>query len=1013
MTEIVVDPIDPSIKPWRLQGSCHCGKITLEMDSYTPYPYMICHCKADTKTAGIMTTNIMAEASSLIVKGRQHISVYQRKTGTNDDGSDKLSTHQRFFCKHCASYLYAFDERWRQWIYPFASCIDTDLPIVKPEDQVHIFLESKLAHVQVPVGVPESHIFQGYPDGGSIYEWHKKRGLYGIKESTSSESSPNQTKEKKINAMTMISTHLSSSASTLNLDVVEQIAAYLHPSRVHSLSRLSRAAYTRFHQPSYTLACENIANYTIQQRCPKCQSDPNHECDKALSRYNVCKTTLMNLKWDKMGLNYVAACISLCDFGPELLEVLFPLFRECCVLETKEDDAVMSRETLTLGKFSTTIYGTINQVSFWPIFNLTTFNNALSKTIRLNDQYDTSIFNHACIKWLAVVGDLKTLQYLHHFGRLSKTARSLALVEACHMNYVEMVSWLLEIVDITATFQSYESTLGQNNKTFRQCWSRESGRRIGDVGDSPEMFQETVTGVTAFLGALCNRNEDMASLVIMKSDFVKADNIKTLLQFACCGRNTKFVGYLLDHPKMQSRILHDAINTIHRIPLEEGSHQNASFAEVTRMLVNDRRLILTPADESDYFLEAVSNNDLGLVKFWIEERNVNPLVFDCCVIELVADNQAGTSDVLKYLLAIEGMNPSARNNIALHTAVLAGAVETVDILLSSDKLQDSRAPLWGWELEEAIYEYAATTLPPDESIEVMNGIYYDEPESCFDVFFLAAVKLSIDSPCHQQIVKLLVESGRVNPCVMYGKALMHVYNESLAKYLIETAKVVQPQSWTSVMVAASRFSWELFERVVNDGQFKSYEIPLERCMEEAFMCGIPETAEKLLLMAIGQIETKFMNGGISVDVTDMLCQKGYFSQKSANNQLLKAVLSGWVDLATVLVKYVDASGFKNAFLAVCGHLRSESVSVFFEKGAVNMSVDVLKEGLEKLGSDANDQLHGDGESNETPRGTTDRDKTKIEMFRYLDCQLRSFTSCRKVDEKLFDLVGQDDVSPTP
>jgi hypothetical protein len=187
-------------KPVTLEGSCHCQRVKFSVDSClyiyylmtffikvflwildTPYPYMICHCLADTKTAGVFNCNIMGEYSTFKIKqGQEFVKIYQAKLSEIESGKDeksttKLSNHKRHFCSECGSYLWAYDDRYEQWVYPFASCIDTPLP--KPDDYYHIMTDFKLNHVQIPIG-KNIQSYSRYPEG-SIEEWHKKHGFYG------------------------------------------------------------------------------------------------------------------------------------------------------------------------------------------------------------------------------------------------------------------------------------------------------------------------------------------------------------------------------------------------------------------------------------------------------------------------------------------------------------------------------------------------------------------------------------------------------------------------------------------------------------------------------------------------------------------------------------------------------------------------------------------------------------------------------------------------------------------
>lgn len=70
--------------------------------------------------------------------------------------------------------MYCYDPTWADWVYPYAGCIDTDLP--KPPHITHIMLGSKASWVEPEVG-PEDETFEEYPELG-IEEWHQKHGLY-------------------------------------------------------------------------------------------------------------------------------------------------------------------------------------------------------------------------------------------------------------------------------------------------------------------------------------------------------------------------------------------------------------------------------------------------------------------------------------------------------------------------------------------------------------------------------------------------------------------------------------------------------------------------------------------------------------------------------------------------------------------------------------------------------------------------------------------------------------------
>lgn len=146
-----------------LKGSCHCRAVRFSLRSHTPVPYMHCYCSICRKTAGGggSAVNIMGEARSLKVTGKANLAVYRPRQGL------------RHFCRKCGSALWVWDRRWQDWIYPFASAIDTRLPM--PRERQHILLDSKASWVRVPAGKAEKR-FRGFPRE-SIIDWHRKRGL--------------------------------------------------------------------------------------------------------------------------------------------------------------------------------------------------------------------------------------------------------------------------------------------------------------------------------------------------------------------------------------------------------------------------------------------------------------------------------------------------------------------------------------------------------------------------------------------------------------------------------------------------------------------------------------------------------------------------------------------------------------------------------------------------------------------------------------------------------------------
>ncbi len=160
-----------------LEGSCHCGAVRYSVESSTPYPYMRCYCSICRKTAGGggYAINIMGDAKTLKVEGEEYLQVYQALVpdGPEEEGKLKPSEARRHFCKQCGSALYLYDPTWPDWVYPFASAIDTPLP--KPPETANIMLGFVAPWVSVPRGPRDTH-FPSYPDE-AILDWHNRHQL--------------------------------------------------------------------------------------------------------------------------------------------------------------------------------------------------------------------------------------------------------------------------------------------------------------------------------------------------------------------------------------------------------------------------------------------------------------------------------------------------------------------------------------------------------------------------------------------------------------------------------------------------------------------------------------------------------------------------------------------------------------------------------------------------------------------------------------------------------------------
>ncbi len=159
----------------KLSGSCHCGAVKFTLDSHTPQPYMRCYCSICRKTAGGggYAINIMGDAATLNVRGARNVASYRARVKEEGAKRKSLSQARRNFCAKCASALWVYDPRWPEWVYPFASAIDTKLP--KPAEEVEIMLDYAAPWAEIPKGRGHTH-FSEYPKEG-IADWHKKRGL--------------------------------------------------------------------------------------------------------------------------------------------------------------------------------------------------------------------------------------------------------------------------------------------------------------------------------------------------------------------------------------------------------------------------------------------------------------------------------------------------------------------------------------------------------------------------------------------------------------------------------------------------------------------------------------------------------------------------------------------------------------------------------------------------------------------------------------------------------------------
>ncbi len=159
----------------QLEGSCHCGAVTFSLNSQHPYPYQRCYCSICRKTqgGGGYAINLAGDTQSLKVQGRKHISIYHARLKPKGASRAHASTAERHFCSQCASALWLFSPEWPELIHPFASAIDTPLPV--PPEHTHLMLGSKTPWVEVSVRKGDLQ-FDEYPEE-SIAQWHERLGL--------------------------------------------------------------------------------------------------------------------------------------------------------------------------------------------------------------------------------------------------------------------------------------------------------------------------------------------------------------------------------------------------------------------------------------------------------------------------------------------------------------------------------------------------------------------------------------------------------------------------------------------------------------------------------------------------------------------------------------------------------------------------------------------------------------------------------------------------------------------
>jgi hypothetical protein len=158
-----------------IEGSCHCGAVAFSVRSPHPYPFNLCYCSICRKTAGGggFAINLSGDYETLRVTGQRHIRGYRAKIRDPDTGRETVSPGRRSFCGQCGSALWLWDPRWPELVHPFASAVDSELPV--PPERTHLMIEFKAPWVEVRAD-PQDKMFDRYPQE-SIAEWHGRLGL--------------------------------------------------------------------------------------------------------------------------------------------------------------------------------------------------------------------------------------------------------------------------------------------------------------------------------------------------------------------------------------------------------------------------------------------------------------------------------------------------------------------------------------------------------------------------------------------------------------------------------------------------------------------------------------------------------------------------------------------------------------------------------------------------------------------------------------------------------------------
>ncbi len=148
----------------QLAGSCFCGAVRFTVETRTPYPYRRCYCVRCRKTAGGTgaAANVLAQASTLRVDGLDAVTEFAAPDATRTR-----------FCATCGSALYLTLDAAPDFVYPFASALDTPLP--EPPERVHVFTAEAPPWARPPSSPDDYGVERNTRE--SVTDWHRRHGL--------------------------------------------------------------------------------------------------------------------------------------------------------------------------------------------------------------------------------------------------------------------------------------------------------------------------------------------------------------------------------------------------------------------------------------------------------------------------------------------------------------------------------------------------------------------------------------------------------------------------------------------------------------------------------------------------------------------------------------------------------------------------------------------------------------------------------------------------------------------